>query len=136
MEAKRAVVVLKGRVELVRPMDATAIDDHHDLFAGCAEGGHHLMDVVPKSLGIKLRDDLIEDLGCPILDCSNDTEQDPASDPAPGAIASPGLAFEGLLAFDLALAQGAYGEASALGGAPPARAEEGKAPQDGFVGIE
>ena len=53
-----------------------------------------------------------------------------------GAILQPRLAFEGLLAFDLALAQRAGGEASALGFAPPARAGQGKAPQDRFIFIE
>ena len=48
----------------------------------------------------------------------------------------PRLAFEGLLAFDLTLAQGARGEARALGFAPPARPGQGKAPQDRFVFIE
>ena len=38
--------------------------------------------------------------------------------------------------FNLILAQGAYGEASTLGGAPPAGAGQRKAPQDRFVGIE
>src|SRR5215472_7701672 len=132
MEAKLAVVVLKGRVELVGPMDPAAIDDHHDLFAGFTEGRHHLMDVLTQLLGIKVGHDFIEDFGGAILDGPNDTQQHAAGDPTPGAIAHPRLPFEGLLAFDLALAQGAYGEASALGGAPPARAEEGKAPQDGF----
>ena len=38
--------------------------------------------------------------------------------------------------FDLALAQRACGEASPLGCTPPARAGQGKAPQDRFVFIE
>ena len=46
------------------------------------------------------------------------------------------MAFEGLLAFDLTLAQRACGEARARGFAPPARARQRKAPQDGFVFIE
>jgi hypothetical protein len=38
---------------------------------------------------------------------------------------------------DLTPREGAHGEAVALGmAAPPAGAGEGKAPQDGFVGIE
>ena len=49
---------------------------------------------------------------------------------------SPRLAFEGLLAFDLTLAQGTYREASPLGFAPPARTGQGKTPQDRFVFIE
>jgi hypothetical protein len=136
MEAKLIVVVVESGVELVRPMDPAAIDDHHDLFAGFAERGHHLMDILAQLLGIKMRDDLIEDFGCPILDCPNDTEQHAARDTAPGARIYPCLAFEGLLAFDLTLAQRAGGEASALGFAPPARPGQGKAPEDGFVFIE
>jgi hypothetical protein len=46
MEAQLAVVVVEGRVELVRPMDAAAIHDHHDVFASFAEGGHHLMEIL------------------------------------------------------------------------------------------
>ena len=42
MEAPRAVVARKGRIELVRSMDPAAIDDQHDLFPDFAEGGHHL----------------------------------------------------------------------------------------------
>jgi hypothetical protein len=72
----------------------------------------------------------------PILDRANHAEQDAAGDTAPGAMLHPRLAFEGLLAVDLTLAQRACREARALGGAPPARTEQGKAPQDGFVCIE
>jgi hypothetical protein len=46
MEAKRGVVVLQGRVELVCSVDPAPIDDPHDLFAGFAEGGHHLMEIL------------------------------------------------------------------------------------------
>jgi len=46
MEAKLAVIVLQGRVELVRPMNPAAIDDHHDLFPAFAEGRHHLMEIL------------------------------------------------------------------------------------------
>jgi hypothetical protein len=52
--------------------------------------------------------DFIEDSGGPILDGANDAEQHPTGDAAPGAILHPCLAFAGLLAFDLALAQGTY----------------------------
>ena len=104
MEAKRAVVVLKGRVELVRPMHPAAIDDHHDLFLGFPEGGHDLVQILAKLLRIKMWDNLIEDFRGPILDGANDAEQHPAGDAAPGAILPPRLAFEGFLAFDLALA--------------------------------
>jgi hypothetical protein len=136
METKLAVVVLKGRVELVGPMDAAAIDDHHDLFAGFTEDRHHLMDILTQLLGIKVWHDFIEDFGGPILDGANDAEQHAAGDAAPGARLHPRLAFAGFLAFDLALAQWPYREASALGSVPPARAGQGKAPQDGFVCIE
>ena len=136
MEAKLTMVVLEGRVKLVRPMDPAAIDDHHDLFARFAEDGHHLMDILPQLLGIKVGHDFIEDFGGPILDGAKHAEQHATGDTTPGAIASPRLTFAGLLTVDLTLAQGTYREADALGGAPPARAGEGKAPQDGFVFIE
>ena len=96
MEAKLAVVVVEGRVELVRPMDPAAIDDHHDLFAGFAEGRHHLMEILAQLLGIKVRHDFIEDFRGAILDRPDDTEQHAAGDTAPGAILHPRLAFEGL----------------------------------------
>jgi hypothetical protein len=38
MEAKLALVAVEGRVELVRPMDPAAIDDHDDLFVGFTGG--------------------------------------------------------------------------------------------------
>ena len=130
------MVVLECRVKLVRPMDPAAIDDHHDLCASFAEDGHHLMDILPQLLGIKVGHDFIEDFGGPILDGTNDAEQHPTGDAAPGTILHPCQAFAGLLTFDLTLAQGTDREADALGGAPPARAGEGKAPQDGFIAIE
>jgi len=70
------------------------------------------------------------------LDRADNAEQHPAGDAAPRAILQPRLAFEAFFAFDVALAQGTYREASALGCAPPARAEQSKAPQDRFVCIE
>ena len=63
-------------------------------------------------------------------------EQHAAGDAAPGTILPPRLAFAGLFAVDLARAQGTEREAGTPGGAPPARAGQGKAPQDGFVSIE
>src|SRR5436853_753554 len=136
MEAKLALIVIEGRVELMRPMDPAAIDDHDDVFAGFAKGCHHLMDILAQLLGIKVGHDFIEDFGGAILDSPNHTEQHAAGDPAPGARVAPRLAFEGLLAFDLTLAQRACQEASPLGGAPPPGTGQGKAPQDGFVFIE
>src|SRR2546425_530863 len=117
-------------------MDAAAIADHHDLFASGAEGGHHLMEILAQLLGIKMWDDLREDFGGPILDGTKHAQQHAAGDAAPGARLPPRLAFEGFLAFDLALAQWTDREASALGCVPPARAGQGEAPQDGFVFIE
>src|SRR4029453_14096017 len=136
METKLAVVVLKGRVEVVGPMDPAAIDDHHDLCAGFPEDRHHLMEILTQLLGIKVWHDFREDFGGPILDGAHDAEQHAAGDAAPGAILPPRLACAGFLACDLALAQWPYREASALGGVPPARAGQGKAPQDGFVCLE
>jgi hypothetical protein len=72
----------------------------------------------------------------PILDRTDDAEPHAAGDPAPGTILQPRLAFAGLFAFDLALTQGAYGEANALRCAPPASSGQGKAPEDCFVLIE
>ena len=46
------------------------------------------------------------------------------------------MAFETLLAFDLALAEGTREQTSARRGAPPARPGQSKAPQDRFVFIE
>src|SRR5262249_49928549 len=78
------------------------------------------MDIVPQSLGITLRDDLREDFGGAILDRTDETEQDTAGDPAPGAIACPRVPFERLLASDLTAAQRACGQTRALRCAPPA----------------
>jgi hypothetical protein len=49
-------------------MHPTAIDDHHDFFAGFAEGCHHLMDILAQLLGIKVGHDFIQDFRGPILD--------------------------------------------------------------------
>jgi hypothetical protein len=61
MEAHLAVVVRKGRVELVGLMDAAAIDDHHDLFAGLTEDRQHWMAILPQLLGLKVWHDFRED---------------------------------------------------------------------------
>src|SRR6266568_52889 len=99
------MVVLEGRVEFVRPMDPAAIDDHHDVFPAFAEDGHHLMEILTQLPGIKVGHDFIEDFGGTILDSPNDIQQHTARDTAPGTIAYPPVAFEGLLACDLTLAQ-------------------------------
>jgi hypothetical protein len=49
---------------------------------------------------------------------------------AGGQVADP------MIEADLALAQGAYREASALGCAPPARPGQGKTPNDRFIFVE
>ena len=136
MEAQLAVVVVEGRVELVRPMDPAPIDDHHDFFPGFAEGRHHLMEILAQLLGIKVRHDLIEDARGPILHGTNDVEQHATGAPAPRAIADPRLPFERLFTSDVTLAEWTRGEAIALGAAPPAQPGQGKAPEDRFIFIE
>jgi hypothetical protein len=135
MEAKLVVVVLKGGVELVRSVEPAPIDDHHDLFAGGAEGGHHLVEILAQLLRIKVRDDFREDCGGAVLDRAQHTEQHAARDTTPGAIAHPRLAFETLIAFDLAWAEGTYREARAARCAPPACPRQGKTPEDRFIFI-
>ena len=44
MQPKLFVPVCQRRRELFRPVDATAVGDHDDLFPGVAKEGHHLMD--------------------------------------------------------------------------------------------
>src|SRR5215510_7956142 len=118
MEAKFAMVMLEGGIQLMGPMNPAAIDHHHDLFLGFPEGGHDLMNILAELLRIKVRHDFVEDFGGPILHGANHAEHHTAGDTAPGAIAVPCLPFEGFVAFDLTLAQGPYREAGALGGAP------------------
>ena len=43
------------------PMDATAIHDHHDLFAGFAKEVHDLMHILAQGFCVKMRHDFIED---------------------------------------------------------------------------
>src|SRR5262249_42364532 len=117
MEAKLVMIVVEGRIELVCPVDPAPIDDHHDLFAGGAEGGHHLVDILAQLLGIKVRNDFIEDFGGAVLDRAQHTEQHAACDPAPGAIAPPGRALEGLVALDLALSADGWADEGAGHGA-------------------
>ena len=63
MQAYLALVMIEGCVELVCPMDPAALDDHHDAFAGFADGGHHVMEIVASLLGIKVGHDFREDFG-------------------------------------------------------------------------
>src|SRR2546426_8177585 len=136
MEAQRAVVVVEGRVELMRPMDPAAIDDHHDLFVRFAAGRHHLMQILAQLLSITVRHNFREDFGGPVLDRPYDTQQHAARHTVPRAIRQPCLAFETLVALDLTLAQRARGQATALGFAPPTGPRQGKTPQDRFILIK
>ena len=136
MQMKLLVPVRKRRGELVRPMDATAIDHHDDRFPRAAKERHHLMDILAKPLRLKMGNDFKEDFRRPILDGTKHAQQHPAGHAAPTPIAHPDLAFEGLLACALAPAQRAYGPAIPLGFPPPAGTGEGKAPEDRFIGIE
>jgi hypothetical protein len=63
MEAQLLLIVVEGRVELMRPMDPAPIDDHHHLCAGFAEDRHHLMEILAQFLGIKVRHNFIETNG-------------------------------------------------------------------------
>jgi hypothetical protein len=136
MQPKLLVPVGQRRRELFRPVDATTVGDHDDLFPRMAKKGHHLMDILTYSLRVKMRDNLIDDARGAILHGTDDAEQHAARDTAPGAILHPGLAFEGFLAFDLTLAQRARSEAGALHFAPPTRPGQGKTPEDSFIFIE
>ena len=136
MAAQLLMLVVEGRVELMRPLAPAPIDDHHHLCTGCAEDRHHWMEILTQLLGIKGRHDFIEDFGDARLDRPNDTEQRAPRDTAPGARAHPRLPFEGLLAFALRLTQRACQEARPRGFAPSARPGQGKAPHDRCVFIE
>jgi hypothetical protein len=105
VEAPWAGVMVEGRVELVRPMDPAAVADQHDLFAGVLAGRHHLVEIVAQLLGITVRHDFIEDFRGAILHGTDDAEQHAAREATLRAVRQPCLAFEGLLAFDLAPAQ-------------------------------
>jgi hypothetical protein len=136
MEAKLILIVVEGRVKLMRPMHATAVDDHDDLFASFTKDTHNLMDILAQLLGIKMGHDLREDFRGAILNSPDNAEQHAARDAPPGAILHPRLAFAAFFAFDLALAQRACGQAIPLGAAPPAQPGQGKAPHDRFIFIE
>jgi hypothetical protein len=136
MQSKLSVPVLQCGSQLFGPMDATAINNHHDLFVVLAKDAHDLMNILAQGVGVKMRHDLIEDFRGAILDGAQDAEQHPARDPTPRAILRPRLALETFFTFDLALAQWACGQARALGFAPPARSGQGKTPEDRFVFIE
>ena len=130
------MVVVEGCVQLVRPMDAAAIDDQDHLFARFAKDPHDLMQRLAQRLGVKVGHDLIEDPRRAILDRPDDTEQDAAREAAPGTILQPGLAFAAFFVCDLALTQRACGQAIALGATPSPSPGERKAPQDCFIVVQ
>jgi len=68
MQTKLLVPVRKRRRERVRPVDATAVDDHDHRLPRVAKERPQWMDILAKPFGIKLGDDCIEDLRGPILD--------------------------------------------------------------------
>jgi hypothetical protein len=116
-EAQRAVGGVEGRVERVRPMDPAPIDDPHDFLPGCAEGRHHLMEILAQLLGIQGRDDLREDARGPRRHGTNDVAPHATGDPAPRARADPRLTFARRFTSDVTLAEWTRGEARALGAA-------------------
>ena len=136
MQMQLLVPVRKRRRELVRPMDATAIPHHAHLFPCAATERHHLRDIVAQPLSLTMGNDLKEDFRRPLLDRTKHAQQHTTGYAAPAPVAQPGLAFEGLLALNLAPAQRAYGQAIPWGFPPPAGAGQGKAPQASFPGIE
>jgi hypothetical protein len=133
MAASLAVVVVEGRVELVGPLDAAAIHDHHDVLAGVAQGRPDLMEIVASLLGLTVGHDLIAACRGAIVDRADDAEAYAAGAAAPRARPHPRVALAGRRACDLTLAQWPCQEARPLGGAPPARAGQGKAPQERCV---
>ena len=136
MAASLAVVVVEGRVELGRPMAPAAIDDHDDLCAGWAEGGHHVLERLAPLLRIKVRHDFREDFRGAIRDGADDAEPHAAGEATPRAVLPPRLPFVPCFLFALALGQRACGQAITLGAAPPAQSGQGKAPQNRFIVIE
>jgi len=136
MEAKFAMVVVEGRVELMGSMNPAAIDGHHDFLRGFLENGHDLVNILAQLLGIEMRHHFREDFGGAILDGANDVEQHAARDPAPRAILQPRVPFAALISFNLTWTQGPCEQAYTLGFAPPARPRQGKTPDARFIFIE
>jgi hypothetical protein len=128
-----SLVVLQGRVELVRPLAPTAVDDQHHLCAGGAAGRHHVMEIVAQLLGSPGGHDCREDFGGTLLDGANHAEPHAAGEPAPGAIRGPRLAVACLCPFDVAGAERTSGPPRALGAAPPSPAGQGTAPAPGLL---
>ena len=120
MELQLSRIMCHSGGKLFGPMDATTIDDHHDLLIGFAKDVHDLMQILAQGFCVKMRHDLIEDFRGAILDGTNDAEQDATGDATPRALLGPCVAFERLMPCALAVAQRMGGQACALGAAPPA----------------
>ena len=115
-QAKLLVPVRQRGRELVCPVDATAVNDHHDLCPGMAKERHHLLDRVAQPLGITLGDDCREDFRGAIVDGADNAEQSPTGHTAPTPVGPPRVTFAHLCAFNVAGTEGADGEAKTLGG--------------------
>jgi hypothetical protein len=74
MAAHLVMIVVEGRVELVRPVAPAPIDDQHPLVLGLLEGRPHLVEILAHLLRINGRDDCREDVGGPLLDRAHDAE--------------------------------------------------------------
>ena len=61
MKTTLRLPVGERRRALVRPVDATAVDDHDHRFAGVAKERHAWMDIWATPLGITMRHDFLED---------------------------------------------------------------------------
>ena len=126
----------KGWGHFVGPMNATTIDDHNDFFAGWAEGGHDLVQILAEFQRVKMGHHFVKDFGGAILDSSHQGEEDAVRDPTPGAMLLPGVAFACFGAVQLAAGQRTEWETVPCRLVPPACARQRKPPEHGFVCIE
>jgi hypothetical protein len=138
LQAEALLVMSESRLEGLGAVDATAVDDHHDRQGWCVlpKRAHELMDELAKLIGVKMRHHFPKDPVGPVLDGAEHRQQDARADAGPATMLLPGLPFEGLVLFDLTMAQGTCGQALAGGSAPPAGPRQGKAPQDRFIFVE
>jgi hypothetical protein len=74
MEVQLSRIMCQGGGQFFGPMDATAIDDPHDLFIGFAKDVHDLMQILAQGFCVNMRHDLIEDFRGAILDRPKDAE--------------------------------------------------------------
>ena len=58
MELQLSSIMRQRRGKFLRPMDAAAINHHHDLFVGFAKDGHDLMNILAQGFCVKMRHDL------------------------------------------------------------------------------